>query len=158
MGKGGCIINNPRRYVKPSETNNLYFCPFGALWPRPLPIPTVVVIPDIQEVFYPYFFIKLELYYRDYHYRGSTQIANRVITISNFSKETIVKRHRIPAKKVVVAYPHIDPIFFGAKKLTAENNRPIPFSEFILYPANQWLHKNHDGLLKAIQSLKKKGL
>ena len=32
---------------------DLYFCPFGALYPRPLPLPTVVMLADIQEVFYP---------------------------------------------------------------------------------------------------------
>lgn len=156
--KNGLLLKYQEEVANHLSRIDLYFCPFAVLWPRPLPLPTVITLPDIQEVFYPHFFTELDLYNRDYQYRGSTQIADRVITISHFSKETIVKQHRIPAKKVVVAYPYIDPIFFGAKELRAENNRAIPFSEFILYPANQWFHKNHDGLLKAIQSLKKKGV
>ncbi len=154
--KNGVLLKSQEDILNHLNRMDLYFCPLGALWPRPLPLPTVVTIPDIQEVFYPHFFTELELYYRAYHYRGSTQIADRVITISRFSKETIVKQHRIPTKKVIVAYPYIDPIFFSAKGQRAENNRTVPFSEFILYPANQWLHKNHDGLLKAIQLLKKR--
>ena len=152
--KDGLLLKSQDEVVNHLERMDLYFCPLGVLWPRPLPLPIVVTIPDIQEVFYPDFFTEFDHYFREYHYRGSTQIADRVITLSHFSKETIVNHHGISSEKVVVAYPCIDQIFFNSKELQAGNNTPIPFNEFILYPANQWLHKNHDGLLKAIKYLK----
>jgi glycosyltransferase involved in cell wall biosynthesis len=157
-GEKGLLLISQEDIPNHLKGMDLYFCPFAVLWPRPLPLPTVITLPDIQEFFFPYFFTKWDLYIREYHYCGSTQIADRVITLSHFSRETIVKQHRIPAKKVVVAYPHIDPIFSGPKKIRTELIKTIPFSEFILYPANQWFHKNHDGLLHAIQLLKKKGV
>ena len=119
-----------------------------------MPLPTVVTIPDIQEVFYPDFFSEFDHYLREYHYCGSTRIADRVITLSHFSKETLVNHHGISPEKVIVSYPSVDQIFFKNRELPAGNTPPIPFNEFILYPANHWLHKNHDGLLKAIKYLK----
>ena len=74
---------------------DLYFCPFGALWPRPMPVPTVVTLVDIQEVFYPEYFTAQDLFNRHFHYKGSTKMADRVITISDFSRETIIKHHKI---------------------------------------------------------------
>ena len=154
--KNGLLLKNQEEVANHRRGIDLYFCPLSVLWPRPLPLPMVVTLPDIQEVFYPEFFTEGELYSREYHYRGSIQTADRVITISNFSKETIVKQHRISPKKVIVAYPCIDPIFFKAKRPLGKHNTTFPFGEFILYPANPWFHKNHDGLLKAIKYLKEK--
>ena len=34
----------------------VYFCPFNALYPRPLPLPSVVTLVDVQERFFPEFF------------------------------------------------------------------------------------------------------
>jgi len=135
------------------EKIDLYFCPFGSLWPRPLPIPTVVHLADIQEVHYPEFFSPGDLYARAYHYAGSTRMADRVITVSEFSKNTIVEFHGIPATKVTVAYNCINPKYWSAS--TRKLDRVLP-SKYIFFPANRWRHKNHDSLLKAIGLLKEK--
>lgn len=153
-GKEGILLTSLDHVAHHLKDIDLYFCPFGSLWPRPLPIPAVVTIPDIQEVFYPNFFSEFELYFREFHYRGSSKIADRVITISNFSKETLVNHYGISSEKVTVAYPNIDQIFYGPKNQLPGNNIPFSSNQFILYPANQWLHKNHDGLLRAIKYLK----
>jgi glycosyltransferase involved in cell wall biosynthesis len=153
-GKEGILLKNPDEVANHLKRIDLYFCPLGILWPRPLPLPMVVTIPDIQEVFYPDFFTEIDHYLREYHYRGSTRIADRVVTLSHFSKETLVDHHGISPEKVVVVYPSIDQLFFKSKEQQGGNSPPIPFNEFILYPANHWLHKNHDGLLKAIKYLK----
>lgn len=144
-----------------SEVNNhlskidLYFCPLFTLWPRPLPVPTVVTIPDIQEVYFPGYFSKEDLYNREYHYIGSTKMADRVITISEFSKKTIIEHHRIPAHKIIVAYPCIDKRFYNYSKSSIPKiSNLLPDGDFIFYPANHWLHKNHDTLLRALNILK----
>jgi glycosyltransferase involved in cell wall biosynthesis len=133
---------------------DLYFCPFGALWPRPLPIPTVVTLVDIQEVFYPEFFTDLDLYNREYHFPGSTRMADRVITISHFSKKMIVKHHRISLQKVTVAHLCADKRYYRAAEVAHPPQSPLPGGDFIIYPANYWMHKNHDALLGALRWLK----
>ena len=132
---------------------DLYFCPFGALFPRPLPKPTVVTLVDIQEVFYPQFFTTEDRYVRDFHFLGSTRMADRVITISEFSKETIAKHHRLPKKKVVTVYLNADECYYRSEQIARPPTRPLP-QYFIFYPANFWKHKNHDLLLQALRILR----
>lgn len=133
---------------------DLYFCPFGALWPRPLPIPTVLNLVDIQEVFYPQFFTQMDMFNREYHFPGSTRMADRVITISHFSKKTIVQHHHISASKVTVAHLCADKRFYRAAEAALPLQVSLPEGGFVFYPANHWHHKNHDMLLKGLRWLK----
>jgi len=129
---------------------DVYFCPFGSLSPRPLPLPTIVTLADIQEVYHPEFFSRYILLARAYHYRGSTKMADRVITVSCFSKKSIIEHHDLPDKKVVVAYHCVDERFYRAQQIARQPAQSLP-QKYIFYPANYWQHKNHDLLLRAIQ-------
>jgi glycosyltransferase involved in cell wall biosynthesis len=136
---------------------DLYFCPFSSLWPRPVPIPSVVMLVDLQEVFYPQFFTAEDLYYRNYHYPASTRAADRVLTISGFSKASIMKYHGVRESKVIVAHLSADPLYFEAPTAARPPDVRVPFSKFIFFPANRWPHKNHDTLLRALKILKGRG-
>jgi glycosyltransferase involved in cell wall biosynthesis len=132
---------------------DLYFCPFGALWPRPIAKPSVVMIPDIQETRYPEFFTADDLFQRDWHFRGSTRIADLVITISEFSRETLVRHHGISREKIRVIYPAADPRYYDATNVARAPACELP-PVYAFYPANRWRHKNHDALLQALSLLK----
>lgn len=132
---------------------DLYFCPFSVLYPRPLPLPTVMTLVDIQEMYYPEFFTVEERYNRDLHFPGSTHMADRVITISEFSKQTLVHRHRLPPGKVVVAPLSADARYAHSEQIARPPTYPLP-RDFIFYPANFWKHKNHDRLLQALRFLR----
>ena len=133
---------------------DLYFCPFGSLYPRPLPLPTVVMLADIQEVFCPGFFTAADRYIHDLHSPSSTQMADRVVTLSNFSKATIVKHHRLPDEKVIVVHLSAENCYYHTDKIGRPVTQPLP-EEFIFYPANFWKHKNHESLLQALSFLQK---
>ena len=148
------FLHSQKDILRHLDQIDLYFCPFGTLYPRPLPLPTVVTLVDIQEVFYPDFFTLHNLLARDYHYKGSTRMSDRVVTISDFSKQTIVEHHHIQGEKVKVAYLCADERFYRAKEIARKPNRPLPES-FVFYPANHWLHKNHDVLLRALVWLRR---
>ena len=153
--QGNAILLHDQLEVKKYLNKiDLYFCPFGSLWPRPLPIPSVVTLVDIQEVFYPGYFSDVDLFSREYHYPGSTRMADRVITISDFSKKTIVKHHRISPYKVRVVHLCSDKRFYRTDEVSCLPKVPLPDEDFIIYPANRWKHKNHDTLLRALQWLK----
>jgi glycosyltransferase involved in cell wall biosynthesis len=153
--QASAILLNDQLEVKQHLSQiDLYFCPFGALWPRPLPIPTVVYMHDIQEVFYPDYFTDLDLYNREYHFTGSTRMADRVITNSHFTKKTIVQHHRISPHKATVAHLCADKRYYRAAEVARPPQSPLPRGDFIIYPANYWIHKNHDTLLRALQWLK----
>jgi glycosyltransferase involved in cell wall biosynthesis len=147
------LLTDQREVLSHLDKIDLYFCPLSAYYPRPLPKPSVVSLPDIQEVFYPEFFTKEDLYTRDLHFPESTRMADRVITLSEFSKRTFVRHHGLAPKKVVVAYISADPRFQRSEEIARPPVEPIP-EEFVFYPANFWKHKNHDGLLRALKILK----
>lgn len=133
---------------------DVYFCLIGGLQPLPLPpIPTVVSLLDVQHLFYPHHFKPFDLFYRDCFLRGSTQIADRIITTSEFSRKTIIQKYRPQSERLLVSYLSPDQRYYRAKEIGKSPSYPLP-NEFIFYPANRWIHKNHDSLLKAIQHLK----
>jgi glycosyltransferase involved in cell wall biosynthesis len=136
---------------------DVYFCPFNALWPRPVPLPSVVTLVDIQEVFYPQFFTRSELFNRAYHYSASTRAADRVVTISEYSKATLIEHHGLSPAKVIVAYLCAEPRYFEAQRIQVPPDFPIPFADFVFFPANRWFHKNHDVLLRALRILAERG-
>lgn len=137
---------------------DLFFCPFGALWPRPVPLPTVATLVDIQEVFYPQFFTPWDLYNRDYHFRGSARMVDRLVTISEYSKSTIVQHYGIPASRIVVSHLCADERYYQAFEQTGAAAPALPVGGYAFYPANRWLHKNHDLLLSAMRMLRDRGL
>jgi len=132
---------------------DVYFCPFAVLWPRPMPIPSVVELADIQEVYYPQFFTEEELRGRRLHYAPSTRSADAVITLSEFSKQAIVKHHLIDPDKIFVAHLVNDDSIVDLCNPPDISHLNLP-DRFIFYPANHWQHKNHDAMLKALVLLK----
>jgi glycosyltransferase involved in cell wall biosynthesis len=80
-------------------------------------------------------------------------MADCVITISEFTKHTLIEKHRLPEQKIVVSHHCADTIFYGENRTLPSSSRPLP-DDFILYPANFWKHKNHEGLLRALRMLR----
>lgn len=132
---------------------DLLFCPFSALWPRPVPIPTVMKLPDIQEQYYPQFFSDEVLRYRKLHYAPSTRAADVVITVSEYSRRTISEHHGISPDKIHVAYLAPDEAYFVPPVGDPLATINIP-DRFVFYTANHWQHKNHDVLLRALLHLR----
>jgi len=136
------------------EDIDLYFCPFASLWPRPLPVASVVNLSDIQEVFYPQFFTQEALESRKRNYLPSTRRADSVLTVSEFSKRTLVEHHGISPDKIFVAYHCAEESMFISPPGDPLRQFTLP-DRFIFYPANYWHHKNHDVLLRALGLLRK---
>jgi glycosyltransferase involved in cell wall biosynthesis len=151
------LIGDQREIAAHFKSLDVYFCPFGALWPRPVPVPSVVTLVDIQEVFYPQFFSPMDLFNRAYHFSSSTRAADRVVTISGFSKDTIAKYHDIDPSKIVVAYLCADPSYLAGADSPMLQVTTVPLSRFVFFPANRWQHKNHDVLLRALRILCDRG-
>lgn len=149
----GILLQSQRDIKKHLDRIDLYFCPFGSIVPRPLTIPSVVTIADIQEIFFPDFFTFHNLMGRYWHFVGSTKMADHVVTISSFSKESIVRYHRIRPDKITVSHLCADERFYRAAEVGKRPAAELP-DRYIVYPANRWLHKNHDVLLRAMAWLR----
>ena len=79
---------------------DLYFCPFGSLWPRPLPLPTALTFHDMQERFYPQFFTAAQLEERFFHYDWSLRMADVVIAVSDFTRQSCIDITGISPRKI----------------------------------------------------------
>jgi glycosyltransferase involved in cell wall biosynthesis len=135
---------------------DVYFCPFGSLYPRPVRIPSVVTIVDIQERFFPGFFSNTDVASRLHHYDGSLCMADRAITISAFSRRTLEQVLHIPGHKIDVVHLCVDHL---PEHDTAPDIMPREWDHrFVFFPANDWPHKNHSSLIHALALLKKQGV
>ena len=152
---GAILLNNQDEIRQHFARIDLYFCPFGVLWPRPVPKPSVVTLVDIQEKYFPEFFTRQDIWNRELHFMPSTKASDQIITISRFSKDSISLFHRIPREKINVAYLAADEFFYSNESKIKEASIPLP-ERYVFYPANRWLHKNHDSLLKALAIIKTK--
>jgi glycosyltransferase involved in cell wall biosynthesis len=140
---------------------DVWFCPMMDLTPRNIDIPSVVTVPDIQQEFYPQFFSPEELLHRQLTVRPSCQLAGAVITVSEFSGKALMDRYNLDPDKVHVVYEAAGPEFNPSN---AEESWPRVQKEYglqegyLFYPANTWVHKNHEVLLMALHRLKRRGL
>jgi glycosyltransferase involved in cell wall biosynthesis len=138
---------------------DLWFCPLINLAPRHIHLPSVVSIPDLQPEFYPGFFRDDLLDWSRRRYPASCRDATKVITLSEFSKGTIVDRYGVSPDKV-----HVIPLAVGEEFLLPhEKSAPEAVKakyglppEYAFYPANTWPHKNHPTLIKALDLLRMK--
>ena len=117
--------------------------------------PLVHVIPDIQEQFYPENFTLDEVAYRNEHYLHSALASTFLITISEFSKRTIIEKFGIPAERIRVTHLGAHPVFSNPDDRGMRPARlPENLENYLFYPANSWKHKNHLALLDALVVLR----
>lgn len=136
---------------------DVWFCPLFHLVPHECSIPTVVAVFDIQQEFFPQNFSKQELKMRRVETSYTMENADLILTISEFSKRTIIEKFRLPEEKIRVTYLDADLCFEDPidETLMKEIKNKLP-TEYIFYPANSWPHKNHLRLIKAYKILKDK--
>ncbi|GAB4427970.1 MAG: glycosyltransferase family 1 protein [Anaerolineae bacterium] len=119
-------------------------------------IPCVLTLHDIQHEYYPEFFDPATLRWRQTQYAASAQQARQVITVSEFTRQSIIQTYNVPPRKISAIYHGIDPIFEPASTsaLNAMRRKYGLPEQFLFYPANAWPHKNHERLFQALVRLK----
>jgi glycosyltransferase involved in cell wall biosynthesis len=133
---------------------DVYFCPFSSLWPRPLPIPSVLTFHDMQERFFPEFFSAAQLEERFYHYDWSLRMADAVVAVSEFTRRSCIEIVGISRRKVFSVYHSPDEL---PTEQRPEGWISEGWEKFVFYPANFWDHKNHAKLLQVLAQLRAQG-
>jgi len=121
------------------------------------PCPTVMTIHDlIPWIFHEDYPFIHKLYYR-LIVKGAAIKAAKIITVSNSSKEDLVKYFDIPENKIVVIYNGVDEIYGPQKDLSVRKKVKRQFCierDFILYLGNPKPHKNAERAIKSFLRLK----
>lgn len=138
---------------------DLWFCPLLILEPRYVAIPTAVTIPDLQHEYFPHFFSREIIEWRNNNFADSANIADVVLTLSGFSKKSIVDFYNVRSDKVHGIYLDASKEFNSAFNEHDKQRIRFKYSlpeKYCFYPANTWPHKNHLKLLEALVILRSK--
>jgi glycosyltransferase involved in cell wall biosynthesis len=132
---------------------DLLFCPFTAPFFYDPSVPTVSVIYDLQYLDYPEFFSSDERYFRDKCFTEACRLADRLVCISEYVRGTVLANSDLSSDRVAVIHPRL---FNRLQRQEPQNTiealkrRSLLEHNFLLYPANFWLHKNHRVLFTAL--------
>lgn len=132
---------------------DLIFCPFTAPTYAIPGVPSVCVIYDLQYKTHPLFFEKSDVMNRDHAFTEACRVATKLTAISNYSRQTAIDQGKIAPEKIKTIYLRM------AKRAqqnedalnTLFKTLEIKEKNYLLYPANFWLHKNHEMLLTALK-------
>ncbi len=136
---------------------DLLFGPLNNLNPRLYDRPTVAILHDIQEQYFPEYFSKSDLIGRQEIYPEICRVSTVLVAISEFCKSTFVEKFGVdPAKiEVVPNAPQADLVAAEGDGVWSGASLP---PTYLLYPANCYRHKNHVMLLEVAKRLKSQGL
>ena len=111
-------------------------------------IKSVISIMDLSYLHYPSLFKKIDLIKLKIWTKLSVLKAQKIITISNFSKSEIIKYYKVLPEKIVVAYPGVDTSIFKP----GDNKK----EDYILFVGTLQPRKNIRVLIKAFGKIIKK--
>lgn len=138
---------------------SLLLCPFTAPFYAHRSIPTVCVVLDLQFASYPQFFTREQLIERETHLMMACETASVLITISRYVQQTIVDFAHVAEDKIrvigAVAQPAQVPR--ASRWGPLRDRLGLEEQRYFLFPANFWLHKNHEMLVTAFAMLSRAG-
>lgn len=120
-------------------------------------VPSIYHPWDLQHIHLPQFFTSRQFRVREVTYRAFCEQATVVATASSWGKKDLIRHYGLSEEKVQVvpvapvldAYPI--PTYEDLEMVRKKYSLP---DSFIFYPAQTWPHKNHIGLLKALNILR----
>ena len=100
------LVRLPLALLTDTPRADVVFSPTHYI-PRFTVIPRVMAIMDVSYLHFPELFRRDDLYQLTHWTAYSAAHASRILTISEFSKNAIIKAYGVPPEKVVVTYPGI---------------------------------------------------
>jgi glycosyltransferase involved in cell wall biosynthesis len=122
----------------------VFYCPFGPTDRSHPRVPTVSLVADLLHRDYPFSISAWERQWREDYFRALVVDADVIQGISRYTLSRLQKYYRVRRKALFFTYLPIE----ERLQVTAP---AAPGRSYFLYPANFWLHKNHDVLLVAFQ-------
>ncbi|MGE0480891.1 MAG: glycosyltransferase [Phycisphaerae bacterium] len=137
---------------------DLLFGPLNNLQPRLYDRPTVAILHDIQEQYFPEYFQPRDLAARREIYPEICRAATTLVTISHYCKQSIVEKFGIEPEKIEVVHsaPQAALVQRGPDDPGVWERAALP-AQYLYYPAMRYPHKNHTLLLDALTELRRRG-
>jgi glycosyltransferase involved in cell wall biosynthesis len=121
---------------------DVLYCPFGST-DRSIPeIPTISMVVDLLHRDYPFSISDRERAWREEYFQRLLLDADYVQGISNHAISRLLHHYPLSSQRVFFTYLPID------QRLRHTSTGPVE-RPFFIYPANFWIHKNHEILLIA---------
>jgi|GEM_PF-4301623 len=122
-----------------------------------LKAPMVHTLHDLQHIHFPHFFTDKEIAFREKYYKSACIFSDRIIVGYHHVKDDLVHHYSIDPDKIDICPVGFDPppkpdqSTFTSLKDSFHLDRP-----YIFYAASTWEHKNHIGLINALQIVHEK--
>jgi glycosyltransferase involved in cell wall biosynthesis len=143
-----------RTSVTKAARADLVFSPFTAPFFFDPRVPLVSVVHDLQYLEYPDFFEALQHRNRHQHFLDACRLADRLICVSEFGRQTVLANSRLPPERVQTIQSALVHSLDADEHASETTHRVLDrlgvrSRRFLLYPANPWPHKNHRVLIEA---------
>lgn len=130
---------------------DLLFCPFTAPTYFESDIPTVCTIYDLQYKTYPEFFAPEDVAHRDRTFIEACRRSSHLAAISDYSRDSAIFHGKLDPLRIRTIHLRM------AQRITLKSGEGanvlgrlgIARHRYFIYPANFWMHKNHEMLLTA---------
>lgn len=134
---------------------DLFYSPDGFLSLK-ADTPSVMVMHDINYVYYPDDLPRMALWYYKNYYPKFMNKAKHVLTVSEYSKQDIIKNYRIDSNKIDVVYNGADELY---RKLNDDEKRDVKQKysqgkDYFVYVSALHPRKNVKRLLQAFDKMK----
>ena len=137
---------------------DLFFSPDGFISTKITSIPTITTIHDINFEHYPENMRWTHsIFYRRY-FKKYAELAKHIITVSNFSKQDLIKTYKLDPSKITSVYNGISDIFspINTKEKNKIKQRYSDSEDFFVFIGSLHKRKNIKNLLLAFEIYKTK--
>lgn len=126
-----------------------------------LTIPSLVMVPDLQHLVYPHYFDATSRDRRTLASRAVAVRARHIVTISEFSRQEIVRLLGVDASRVSCSYLSVDHLFdqppSTRQRREVLTRYDLEQGRYLLLPAHIWAHKNHERVVTSLETLAARG-
>lgn len=130
--------------------------------PRFSPVPSVISIMDLSFIHFPQLFARKDLYQLNNWTAYSVKKARKIFTISQFSKNDIIKEYGVGKEDIVVTYPGIKEVesskvrnVYKVLSMSDLNKKFGINKEYILFVGTLQPRKNIEKLIEAFAKIDK---
>ncbi|MDK2963730.1 MAG: hypothetical protein PWQ29_1124 [Verrucomicrobiota bacterium] len=123
-----------------------------SMFPLACPVPSVLIVADVQYLFSPQYYSWFDLQFRKRVYLRSLHGCSAIAPISEFTARHLIESCGVSAEKIRVIPHGYDPSDSGPVP-----SGPIPDFPYLYYPAASYPHKGHAALFRSFAKLKRAG-